>query len=274
MTCLIQQYSQTLSRGSMATVKSSLRKIAENNSLGNWSSITGEDLKTIRGDLMRYAGTTRRKMASIFLKFLEYLVKQRKIQPNIYSTARTLLRFPREVSLEKHFRLVTINDLNKMLGIMPGIRGARDQAIVAVAYTVGLKRYEIVELALDDYKEGNLRIRDLTLQLPARVCALLDEWVSKRGDVPGPLFCIINGQNVPWPDEPMCGQNIQAIVTRLSELAGIGRIYPSDLRASFIARQLESGKNPEWVRKVVGHKSIITTMNYGLSEVDEKLEDI
>ena len=80
----------------------------------------------------------------------------------------------------------------------PSPAGARDAAIIALLYSCGLRRAELVALDLADYDQesGALTIRGkrnkerIAYAVNAAIDALAD-WLVIRGDAPGALFWAI-----------------------------------------------------------------------------------
>lgn len=77
----------------------------------------------------------------------------------------------------------------------PSIGGIRDAAIISISYACGLRRGEVVNLNLADYdrETGELKIigakgnKERLAYLANGGKAALDDWLSIRGDEPGPI---------------------------------------------------------------------------------------
>jgi integrase len=153
--------------------------------------------------------------------------------------------------------------------------------------TTGARAGEIAALNLDDVDllAGTLKIsrhydrasgqltlpkdgeaRTVHLIAPAR--ALLEAWVAEHGDVPGdaPLF------PAPRSGGRLNTQYLGRVVLAAMEKAGIPEVGEGgrkrkplhSLRATFTRLMLEQGRNPEWVRRELGHSSLELTGNvYG-----------
>lgn len=84
--------------------------------------------------------------------------------------------------------------------------GARDAAIIGLMYSCGLRREEVVTLALADYDTENGRLvvrgkgnKKQTAWLTGGAARALADWLSIRGDDPGALFLWLSINRGAWP---------------------------------------------------------------------------
>jgi site-specific recombinase XerD len=69
---------------------------------------------------------------------------------------------------------------------------------------------------------------------------------------------LFNGRN-----GPMCKRSVEKIVSNAGKKANIRKpVYPHVLRHSFATHLLEAGVSLPVIQKLLGHKSITTTMVY------------
>jgi len=147
--------------------------------------------------------------------------------------------------------------------------GTRDGALVAVAYTAGLRRSEISTLDLSDYdpESGELKVRggkggkDRTTYLSGGSAEALSGWLKLRGQEAGPLFYPINkgGNLVP---HRFTAQAVLKILRKRQLEAGIKKFSPHDLRRTFITDLLAAGADIATVQKLAGHANVSTTTRY------------
>jgi integrase len=144
----------------------------------------------------------------------------------------------------------------------------RDAAIVAVAYTCGLRRAELVALDLSDFDEnvGALKVKgkrnkERTAYAVNGAGAALGDWLKIRGDEPGPLFHPINKGGV-IQHQRMTTQAIYGLLQKRASQAGVKDLSPHDLRRSFAGDLLDAGADLSIVQKLMGHASPTTTARY------------
>ena len=149
--------------------------------------------------------------------------------------------------------------------------GARDAAIIALAYSAGLRRDELISLDLADLADDGdgITLRVLGKRNKQRLAYLdngaalaMRDWLAVRGSEPGALFYsgrrgghLIGGQR-------MSGQALMAMLGRRAQAAGVADLSPHDLRRSFVTDLLESGVDIATVANMAGHESIETTRRY------------
>lgn len=150
--------------------------------------------------------------------------------------------------------------------------GARDAAIIALAWSTGLRRSEIANLRLEDWKrkltgqqvevkgKGN-KTRYVYLHSSAE--AWLSGWLRIRGNDPGPLFCPVRkGGNI----QRRGGLSDEALAQILAKRGAQASIDPPitwhDFRRTFAGNLLDRGVDLVTVQKLLGHSSPTTTSNY------------
>jgi len=147
--------------------------------------------------------------------------------------------------------------------------GARDTALMALMVTTGLRRNEVVGLALSDYEPrsgwlvshlGKGRKRR-EVQLPKRVRHFMKEWLSYRGEGEGALFCkVLKNERVVIGS--LTSQTIYNVVKARTLEAGVTVCTPHDLRRTYVTCLLDFNVDLNTVRLMVGHENIETTCRY------------
>jgi len=146
--------------------------------------------------------------------------------------------------------------------------GARDAAILALLYGVGLRRAEATSLELSDLqaRDGSLRVRgkgnkQRIAYLPAGAQAALEAWLRVRGRKPGGLFCgVTKGGKLTHRD--VSPQLVYRVVEQRHRKAGIAEFTPHDLRRSHISDLLDEGVDLVVIARQVGHSNVQTTARY------------
>jgi integrase len=168
-------------------------------------------------------------------------------------------------------RALSMAEIQKLIGACdratPG--GSRDAAILAILFGAGLRRSELVALELADYSRetGELVIRagkgrkDRMAYATNGSARLLGEWLSHRGNAPGPLFV---GENKVGGigTGSLTPQAVYKMLGILAKRAGVAAFSPHDLRRTFISELLDRGADLSAVQALAGHSSVTTTTRY------------
>lgn len=158
------------------------------------------------------------------------------------------------------------------------VKGARDSAILAVAYSCGLRRAEIVNLDLSHYgqEKGILTVkgkRNKTRTVPIAngARAALDDWLTARGNEPGPLFVRI-GKGHKMTMERLTTQAVYYVFAERAKQANVTKFSPHDMRRTYASDLLRKGADISIVQKLMGHSNVSTTAGYDHRGEDEKKE--
>jgi integrase len=146
--------------------------------------------------------------------------------------------------------------------------GARNAALLGLAYGGGLRRAEIVALDLADFERGSGAIvikgkgnKERRGYVTNGSRDALDAWLLVRGEEPGPLFLPVNkgGRVI---RRRMTDGAVAKLVRRMAPLARIATFSPHDMRRSFISDLLDGGVDLATVQQLAGHASPTTTSGY------------
>ncbi len=166
-------------------------------------------------------------------------------------------------------RALNIGEIAALLDTCAGTPiGIRDAAIIALMYSAGLRRDELVSLDLENYdpNTGELRVlgkgnKERLLYVDNGALDALNDWLTVRGDGSGALFRPVKkGGKV--EDRRMSDQAVYNMLSSHAEQAGIARFSPHDLRRSFISELLDRGADVVTVQQLAGHASVQTTAKY------------
>jgi len=149
--------------------------------------------------------------------------------------------------------------------------GARDAAILATMYPGGLRRAEVAALTLEDLTDDGERIRiefvgkgdkerKVYLDNGARDC--LRDWLTVRGDDPGPLFYSGRKGGHLERGSGLTDQAIYAILDRRRKQAEVAALTPHDFRRTTAGDMLDAGNDLSAVASFLGHASPLTTARY------------
>ena len=150
----------------------------------------------------------------------------------------------------------------------PDWRGARDAALLVLAYVAGLRRAELVAIDL-----GEVDIEELRLQVVGKghrareiflapwSAASLRSCLAVRGKKPGPFFAARSADRRHW--RRLSPSAVVKICHRRGRAAGLAkRFTPHDLRRTCATHLLEAGVDLATVRAHLGHQLVQTTTRY------------
>lgn len=146
--------------------------------------------------------------------------------------------------------------------------GVRDGAIIALLYSCGLRRGELVGLDVADYDAdvGELRVRgkgnkERLAHVVNGAADALADWLALRGDRSGPLFLPVRrGGHI--KRGRMTTQAVYHLLQKRAGQAGVKHLSPHDFRHTFIGDLLDAGADIVTVQKLAGHKNVTTTARY------------
>jgi site-specific recombinase XerC len=181
----------------------------------------------------------------------------RDLSAGILKPAGTRRSLPRGVDAEQVAALLGVCDAATALG-------ARDRALVMILVRCGLRAGEAARLSLDDidWASGHLRVtgkgREHSLPLPVDVGQALEAWLRLRPPaVDRAVFVRLRA-----PRQKMTTSGISGVIARVSDLAGIDRIYAHRLRHTTAMDVLAAGGSLTEARELLGHAFTVTTMAY------------
>lgn len=164
--------------------------------------------------------------------------------------------------------MLTVEEIDAMIATfdMSTVKGCRDNAIVEVLYSTGLRVSELISLRIDNlfFGEGYIRVvgkGDKQRLVPVgsiardKIQLYMELRHPKRSSEPT-LFLNNRG-------EPLTRIQIFNIIKQSARLAGIDKnVSPHTLRHSYATHLLEGGANIRQVQELLGHESISTTEVY------------
>lgn len=154
-----------------------------------------------------------------------------------------------------------------------GPAGRRDAALFAVAWATGARRAELARLAMEDHEpegesEATLTFRKgkggKTRRLPIfdGAADALADWLTVRGNAPGPVFCpIVKGGALKIGDR-LTGAGLRVILNKRLAEAGIQKATTwHDFRRTF-AGEMIGAADVSTTKLLMGHESADTTTKY------------
>ena len=180
-------------------------------------------------------------------------------------------------------KLIAVGDKNKLKAAIEKdhtAAGVRDLAIITWMWLMAPRVGEVCKANLEDWKPKNGLLvipngkggssRDTVLKNGAH--AIMEDWIRTRGHWKGPLFvqCDKYGQIIK-SDKHLVTNTITRMIEKRCKEAGIERISPHNFRRTAITRIIDK-YGIVIAQKIAGHKSILTTKQYDLSDNKKALD--
>jgi integrase len=268
-------YLAGLSAGSRRTMGDALNLMARLVSNGQhdaltlpWGELRFQHTAAIRAKLADgYSFSTVNKMLSALRGVLKAAWELGQMTAEDYQRARNVKAMTGERLPAG--RAITAGELGALMDVCandPTPAGARDAAIVAILYACGLRRAELVTLDRADFDAGAATLavrgkRNKERSVPVTNGALdaLADWLTVRGEEPGPLFHSLKGLN---KYGRLTTQAIFDMLTSRAAAAGVNHLSPHDFRRTFVSDLIDAGADVGTVQKLTGHANVATTLRY------------
>jgi integrase/recombinase XerC len=241
-----------------------LREFAEEDSLILWAGLTPHQARRFSARL-HGAGLSARSIQRILSStrsLYSYLLRNKIVGANPFSgvrAPRAKKRLPRTLDVDQVGALLEIGE--------QGCLGARDQAIMELIYSSGLRLAELCALNLQDLMldQGLVRVTgkgSKTREVPVgRLAdAALRNWLQHRSTMPLREFDAVF---VSQRGDRISPRTVQARIKHWASRQGISvPVSPHMLRHSFASHLLESSGELRSVQELLGHANISTTQVY------------
>jgi len=139
---------------------------------------------------------------------------------------------------------------------------------MGVLYCAGLRRAEVVALAVSDYdaESGTLIVRskgnkERVAYIDNGAAEAMEQWLTARGGDSGPLFRPVT-QTGHVNIRSITDQAVYSILQTRGLKANVRPFSPHDLRRSCVSDLLDAGVDISVVQKFVGHANVTTTARY------------
>jgi len=249
-----------------------------------WRALTQSDLRRWIAQQTRAGGAPRSiaRRLSAWRGFLDALAEQGLVESNPargLRAPRAGKRLPKALSPDQALSLVQAAD--DVRG-EEGFESLRDQAMLELFYSSGLRLSELTSLDVRHFAEAGVRSNswlDLaeaevtvlgkggkrrTVPVGGPALAALRAWLAERerwlGEHPAadprPLFVSSLGRR-------LSNRTVQVRLKRLAQRRGVpANVHPHVLRHSFASHLLQSSGDLRAVQELLGHASIATTQVY------------
>jgi site-specific recombinase XerD len=215
--------------------------------------------------------------------FLKFLAKKdiSTLSTNKVELAKTQ---PRQVDF------LSSEEIMMIIGAAKGdtLKKRRDQAILILLFSTGLRISELVNLNRDSINLNRQEFSVVGKGSKIRIVFIselakeaLEKYLEKRTDIDKALFIRnLKDYNKKEADLRLTARSIQRMVARYATTAGITKkVTPHVFRHSFATDLLQNGADIRSVQALLGHSSINTTQiythvtNQGLKEIYRKFHN-
>lgn len=210
------------------------------------------------------------------LDYLYYLLEEKKLSSSSVTVAHAALRFFYEVTLErpwisknlpcpkKPIILPLVLDRSEIIDILNTLSNLKHKAIIATAYSAGLRVSEVVCLRVKDIDSKRMQIRvnqgkgrkdRYTLLSKVVLNFLRSYWKAYQ-----PRHWLFEGQK---EGHHLTVRAAQSIFNDVVKKTGIKKdVTFHSLRHSFATHSLEDGTDLETIKRLLGHRNIQSTTVY------------
>ncbi len=157
--------------------------------------------------------------------------------------------------------VLTKDEVTRLISATPT---KKSKLMLILTYACGFRVSELISLKIGDlnFEEmiGHIRQakgkKDRVFNIPQRLSKQLSKQVENQKELNQEyLFSGPNGK--------LSGRNIQKIVRKATNLAGINKeVHPHTLRHSFATHLLENGTDIRMIQELLGHADLSTTQIY------------
>lgn len=216
------------------------------------------------------ATSIARKLSSL-RSFFKYYVRKGVLEQNPAKVIKSP-KVPKKLP-----KFLNVDEINAMLSVqMDNARyGKRDQAILEMLYSSGLRVSELVGLDISsiDMQESLARIqgkgnKERIVPIGDKAMKVLMEYLQERDELrilkdPNAIFVNKNGTR-------LTARSVQRLVSKVTGATGLNKMAtPHTLRHSFATHMLGAGADLRSIQELLGHKSLSTTQRYTHVGVDE-----
>lgn len=231
--------------------------------------VTNEELKEYL-----YDATHRRGLSVSYIKqTISALRILYKDVLNIPWEDHVKVKMPRRQHLIPE--VLTKGEILKMIEATPN---PKHKAIIALLYSSGIRRGELIHLQLKDIDSQRMVIRinlgkgnkSRDVLLSANALKLLRQYYKLH--FPKPIKYVFEGGGK--PGAPYSASSIRNIIKKAARKVGIRKgVHIHTLRHSFATHLLEQGSNLKLIQRLMGHQSLRSTMVYlHLAKIDPSVK--
>ncbi len=208
--------------------------------------------------------TVLRRLSSL-RSFFRYLCRRGHLETDpmaVLATPKVQRRLPEFLELSEIEALLSVPDLNTIVGL-------RDQAVMELLYSTGMRVSELLALNLTDLDRQNAVVKvrgkgkkERILPVGRTAMSVLDSYLARRHELGADkssqaIFMSQRGNRIPD------AKSIRRRIEKYAHAAGIRKkTTPHTFRHTFATHMLNAGADLRSVQELLGHASLSTTQIY------------
>ena len=170
---------------------------------------------------------------------------------------RSSQKAPNVPTLEEMERLIKVPTMK-----MCNESTVRDQAMLMLLYSSGLRASELCDLKLEDFKQNSIvvkcgkRSKTRTVPMTVEASEAINLYIEQyRGKKPGYLFLTKMSRRIRR-------EFLSAMIVRYANKVGLQDVTTHTLRHACATHLLDQGADLRLIQEVLGHSSIASTQRY------------
>lgn len=239
--------------------------------LSDWSAVTQHEVRALVAMWHRRGkgGTSIQRMLSSLRTFYRFLLREGLARDNPADGIRapkSAKRLPKTLDQEQVGHLLDNHLLTEDGEDDP--LALRDQAMMELIYSSGLRLAELVSLDIDtiDFRDGEMVVigkgsKSRMLPVGAPAIAAVRAWIKLRITLikdPNETALFVNARG-----GRVSARTVQQRLARAAKLRGLDQhLHPHMLRHSFATHMLEASGDLRAVQELLGHANLSTTQIY------------
>ncbi|MBF2759042.1 MAG: tyrosine recombinase XerC [Ectothiorhodospiraceae bacterium AqS1] len=230
----------------------------------DWKAVRVEAVRDFVASRNRtgQSGRSIARSLSALRTFFDFCIGEGYVEHNparSVSAPKSARRLPGVLDVDRACALVAIEGDDPL--------SLRDRALLELAYSSGLRLFELCALDLGDIDldEGLVQVlgkgrKERRVPVGSHACEAIRKWLPARAEIAHPgveaLFVSLRGRRI-------SARSVQMRFSRRSLERGIGiNVHPHLLRHSFATHLLESSGDLRAVQELLGHADISSTQVY------------
>lgn len=249
----------TVDGKSQKTVKvalSIIKRLFDNTDNKNCKEITAYDIRFFLASVKSTGVTnvTLETYRSLISTFFRWMVKEDIIQK---SPVDKIPRIKTAQEIKYPFDDIEIDKMRN------NCKTLKTRAIMETLLSSGVRVSELCNLMISDINKGDLSLhvrngkggKDRITYVTPLCMSYITKYLDERKSPTPYLFCNRSfGQISP--------RSIQKLLRNLSKLSGVKNIHPHRFRRTFATTLAQNGMDIQYIRKLLGHSNINTTLRY------------
>jgi len=239
--------------------------------LSDWSAVTQHEVRALVAMWHRRGkgGTSIQRMLSSLRTFYRFLLREGLARDNPADGIRapkSAKRLPKTLDQEQVGHLLDNHPPDNNSEDDP--LALRDQAMMELIYSSGLRLAELVSLDIDtiDFRDGEMVVigkgsKSRMLPVGAPAIAAVRAWIKLRITLikdPNETALFVNARG-----GRVSARTVQQRLARAAKLRGLDQhLHPHMLRHSFATHMLEASGDLRAVQELLGHANLSTTQIY------------